>query len=45
MHPFVTRIRNAGMMEAMDVDQEEMRAQLAQIAGAMGGDARECSGE
>jgi len=31
MHPFVTRIRNAGMMEAMDVDQEEMRAQLAQM--------------
>jgi hypothetical protein len=31
MHPFVTRIRNSGMMEAMDVDQEEMRAQLAQM--------------
>lgn len=31
LHPFATRIRNSGMMEAMDVDQEEMRAQLAEM--------------
>jgi hypothetical protein len=31
LHPFVTRMRSSGMMAVMDVDQEEMRAQLAQM--------------
>lgn len=31
LHPFASRMRVSGMMEAMDADQEEMRAQLAQM--------------
>lgn len=31
LHPFVTRTITQGMMEAMDMDPEEVRAQLAQL--------------
>lgn len=31
LHPFASRMHISGMMEAMDADQEEMRAQLAQM--------------
>jgi hypothetical protein len=31
LHPFVTRTVTQGMMEAMDMDPEEVRAQLAQL--------------
>ncbi|MGD2120101.1 MAG: hypothetical protein PVJ76_00080 [Gemmatimonadota bacterium] len=35
VHPFVTRVITSGMMEAADVDQEELRQQLEQMRAQM----------
>jgi len=35
IHPFVTRVLTKGMMEAADVDQEELRQQLEQMRAQM----------
>lgn len=35
LHPFVTRAKTQGLMEGMDMDQEELRAQLDELKAQM----------